>query len=132
MEDLKLCLQSFQEMHHYIQSLLADPNYDPHFSTIGHLTELDTICKKVLTADFAISSVNEWLPEFIAKKKTTITICCDSFQYVKDGPVGCGIVINSLDTKPYTMSRVSPNAISGRVRIPIECINYNYDNTITC
>jgi len=94
-------------IHHYISSLLADPNYDPHVSTLNHLNKLLAICNEVIDTEQVDSSKPEYDPKWVG----VVVISCDaSIKNNPGGPASCGVVVRypQGNLRPMEIAKLLP------------------------
>jgi ribonuclease HI len=93
------------EIEHYLQSLLADPNFDPPVSVMGHLSKLQDICSATLAAGgYVIPTVEN------TSKDKVLIISCDAS--IKENPGGASAVGVVFGEGSQAFGRVTPKALT--------------------
>ena len=108
------CLQALNSIKHYLDMMVADVTYDPHVSTLSHISKLLDFCDQALDSEEVQELEVEQtslFPDYCGK---VIASCDASIKNNPGGPSSSGIVIRFTDPgkQPWSMSRILPTAIT--------------------
>lgn len=111
---LNACLNSLNNIQHYLGMMISDTSYDLHMSTFNHLIKLTDLCDEALNSD-EVQKLEGKQPDLFPERTGTIIISCDaSVKNNPGGPCSSGVVIRfpSAGIDPHELCRILPTAVT--------------------